>query len=54
MNYLKSRLTQVTTWCGFAMAGFALYSNGGHLDGEIVSVLLGALGLVHVNDGNKE
>lgn len=54
MNYLRNRLTQVSTWLGLAMAGSALYANGGHLSGDVVSILLGAMGLVHVNETPKE
>jgi len=50
MGYIKERLGQVSTWLGFAIAGFSLYQNHGSVTPEITTALLTALGLVHIND----
>lgn len=50
MGYIRKRLSQPTTWLGLAAAGAALFASGGSFTPEVVSSLLAALGLVHVDE----
>lgn len=50
MNYIRTRLKQPTTWIGVAAAAAAMQATGGQITPEIVSSLLAALGLVHINE----
>lgn len=50
MGYLRKRLAQPSTWIGFAMAGSSLVASGGVFTPDVITMLLGALGLVHIDE----
>jgi len=50
MGYLRKRILQPSTWLGVASAGLALASSGGAFTPAVISALLAALGLVHIDD----
>lgn len=50
MGYIRKRFSQPSTWLGLGMGIAALVATGGSFTPEVISTLLGALGLVHIDE----
>jgi len=55
MGYLRKRSTQVSTWAGLTSAMVALANSGGDWKNPmVISSLLSALGLIHIDESKSD